>query len=245
MQFYTLSTIGQFHLNYDEDFFIIAELDSYRYVMAVMDGCSMGRESHFAATLLGKILRKVAKELSFQFFVQKTTLGLEPCLRKVMAATFQNVQQLQHSLMLEQEELLSTLLLGIYDQAHQQAEILAIGDGLICCNGLLYEFEQDNRPDYLGYHLHEDFDEWYDLQTQRLSFSKIEDLSLVTDGIFSFKPFNDQAYPKINEVEIIDAFLLNQAGKSQELMLRQQLIQLETHHGLRPSDDLTIVRLIA
>ena len=48
-----------------------------------------------------------------------------------------------------------------------RAEIIVVGDGLVCVDGKEYHFEQEDKPDYLGYHLNEDFNFWFEQQKQR------------------------------------------------------------------------------
>ena len=62
MKFYELSHIGEFHVNHNEDFLVLEEAGSTRKLIAVMDGCSSGTDSYFASTLIGKLLRKIAKK---------------------------------------------------------------------------------------------------------------------------------------------------------------------------------------
>lgn len=45
--------------------------------------------------------------------------------------------------------------------------VLVIGDGLVGIDGELHEFDQDTKPDYVGYHLKEDFEDWYSRQQQK------------------------------------------------------------------------------
>ena len=108
----------------------------------------------------------------------------------------------------------------------------------------MFEFEQGNYPDYLGYHLRENFEEWYATQNQRLSFSKIEDLSIVTDGIFSFQPFDVDEYDMASNREIIDWLLKDSTFEQYPAMLKKKLLYIEKTWGLKPSDDLSIVRLM-
>ena len=74
--------------------------------------------------------------------------------------------------MLDEKELLTTVILLLYDMKTDKGIILSIGDGLISINGKITEFERDNKPDYLAYHLKEDFEEWYANQTQKIFFSQ-------------------------------------------------------------------------
>ena len=139
--------------------------------------------------------------------------------------------------------MLSTLILGIVDKPKKGIELLTIGDGLICCNGNYHDYDQDNKPDYLGYHLDEDFSSWYQNQLQKLSLEEVKDISISTDGIFSFKKFDGKDYDPITEKEIIEYLLVDENWADQEHMLKKKLSKIENHYGMRPSDDLTIIRM--
>ncbi|MGV2481621.1 UNVERIFIED_CONTAM: stage II sporulation protein E (SpoIIE), partial [Salmonella enterica subsp. enterica serovar Weltevreden] len=82
---------------------------------------------------------------------------------------FGELKQLKHQLMLEPEELLTTLIMLLYDQKSNRGIVLTIGDGMVSINGQLTEYDQENKPDYIGFHLSEDFDSWYDAQEQKIS----------------------------------------------------------------------------
>ena len=81
VRFYSSLTIGAFHTNYCEDFLVVAELGSQQQLVAIMDGCSMGTESTFASLLIGKLLRKIAKEFFYQEFVQSEIGDLKAQLK--------------------------------------------------------------------------------------------------------------------------------------------------------------------
>lgn len=244
MHIFKTSTIGTFHTNHNEDAYAITELDPDTVLLAVMDGCSMGTESHFASTLFAKILRKIGKEKSYQAFATGQRKSPIIYLKEVLQQFFVELNQLQHWLHLEREELLSTLILGVFQKSSKRAELITIGDGLICCNGTLHEYEQDNHPDYLGYHLSKPFEEWYADQKQRLSLSAVHDLSLSTDGIFTFQQVDNEWYESISTSEIIHYLLIDQGWTNQELMLHQKQIRLKQQYGILPTDDLTVLRVV-
>ena len=243
MKKYELSVIGAFHTNHNEDASTIIEIGEDRLLIAVMDGYSMGKESHFASTLIAKLLRKIGKEISFRAFVEKTKRKLDEELQEIMKQLFQELMQLKHQLHLEKTELLSTLMIGVLDKGSKDIEFLTVGDGLICYDGKRIEYEQDDKPDYLGYHLGEEFDTWYENQFQRLSLKNVTDWSIATDGIFTFKNFDGQRYEPISETEIVEYFLIDENWMLQETMLKKKLLHIENTYGLQPSDDLTIIRI--
>jgi hypothetical protein len=88
--------------------------------------------------------------------------------------------------------------------------------------------------------LDKEFKSWYDSQKQRISAQNIKDFSIATDGIFTFKKFDTKAYRAPGNV--IDFLLLNTDGHQSTGMLDRKLIEIESEWGLRPADDLAVVR---
>ena len=208
-----------------------------------MDGCSMGKESQFASLLITKLLRKIGKEIRYREFSERRKRSAEECLESIMNALFKELGQIKNQLHLEIEELLSTIVLGILDLTKNEIELIIIGDGLICKDGIIYEYEQDNQPDYLGYHLNEPFKNWYSEQSQKLSLNNIKDISISTDGIFSFRNFDGKEIQQIQEREIIEYLLIDESLSNHENMLFRKITDLENYYGLLPGDDLTIIRI--
>lgn len=232
--------IGEYHTNHCEDFLQVAPIGKNRILCAVMDGCTMATDSYLAATLTGKVLRKIAKEFDYREFITGAAYDLPLLLEKVTCQLFSEWRQLKNFLQLEREEVLNTLLLAVVDADARAGEFFCVGDGLICINNDLFEFEQDNKPDYLGYHLEEDFDSWYLHQKQRLSAVNIHDFSIASDGIFTFKPFDDKSYSSPGHV--INHLLLDATGAHDGQMLDRKLNEIRFDWGLKPTDDLAIIR---
>ncbi|MDO1449982.1 protein phosphatase 2C domain-containing protein [Rhodocytophaga aerolata] len=195
MNIYQLLRIGEHHINHCEDYAIVETIGQGKILCAVMDGCTMGGDSYFAATLVGKLLRKIAIEKSYQSFYDKShNTSVDIDLKYILGKLMAELKDLKNKLLLKDDELLTTLLIAIMDVENNTGKILTIGDGLVCINGQLYEFEQDNKPDYLGYHLAEEFEMWYSKQKQILHIDKIEDISICTDGIFTFSAYDKKKY---------------------------------------------------
>ncbi|MBL7817270.1 MAG: protein phosphatase 2C domain-containing protein [Saprospiraceae bacterium] len=241
---YKISIIGQFHLNHNEDSSVILEIGEDILLCAVMDGCSMGQESHFASTLLKKLLRKIGKEINYKEFIAKNKKTTKGYLKDIIQQLFAELRQIKNLLHLERDEILSTIILAVLDKTKKEIELIAVGDGLICCNLTFTEFEQNNKPDYLGYHLNEAFDNWFESHPQRLSLKDVRNFSMTTDGIFTFRGFDDKKYDKITEKGILEYLLIDEEWANQENMLNKKLIEIEKKYGLKPSDDLTIIRLM-
>ncbi|MBL0742432.1 hypothetical protein [Chryseolinea lacunae] len=96
-------------------------------------------------------------------------------------------------------------------------------------------------PDYLGYHLQEDFEAWFNAQGQKLSLGEINSFSLATDGIFTFQKIDNKVYEAPHN--LIDFLLVDGDGASNLNMLDRKMRQIESTLGLKPTDDLAIIRV--
>jgi len=243
MKFYSTLHIGAFHLNHCEDFLIYEQIGTNESLIAVMDGCTMGNESVFASVLLGKILRNLSKKMFYQEFIAPQEGTIEVKLKEVLKLLISETKAIKNQLGLEKNDLLSTLIIGIIDTNNAKAELLTIGDGLICVDGVLTEYDQGNIPDYLAYHLSEDFDSWYDSIEQRKSISQFRDLSICTDGIFTFKNFENK-YKEKAQSEIINYLLIDREWEEFDNFLDRKVRCLKDNDKHHVTDDLAIVRVL-
>ena len=244
MRKYEYIQIGDFHLNHCDDYVLTAELDNGKVLCAVMDGCTMGTDSYIASGITGKILRKIAKEISYRTFKEKSEVDLILLLKELMSMLFHELRLIKNQLQLERDELLNTLILVLVDFNSNRAESITIGDGLIYCNGESFEYEQNDKPDYLGYHLDEDFENWYSKQEQRLSLNNVKDLSISSDGIFTFKNYLNNNRILKQPHEIVEFLLKDTEGFDNESMLKKKMLIITNEWGLKSTDDLGIIRLI-
>lgn len=120
--------------------------------------------------------------------------------------------------------------------------VLVIGDGLVSIDGELHEFDQDTKPDYVGYHLKEDFEDWYSRQQQKVLFDSAKDISITTDGIFTFASPLQPTVPR--PIDPITFLLTDSSNSENGEMLSSKLRKLARAHGLTPTDDVAIVRII-
>ena len=239
-----LSVRGEYHQEHNEDACVVAEISDTILVLAVMDGCSMGTESHFASVLISKLIKKSTRGLAYKLFMTKEVETTASYLRLICRDVFEGLAHVQRELQLEVVELLSTLVLAVYDTKQRLVQATAIGDGLIAIGSAYTEFEQGDKPDYIGYHLLEDFDAWYTKLEQTLSVRNVSKIALCTDGIFSFKPFDNGIYPSILPDALVSLFLTEQfSSPSTNDSLKRALDTVEEEYGLRPTDDLTIVKV--
>lgn len=242
MNIYSAIQIGEYHTNQCEDHLMIRKIGSDKIICAVMDGCSTALDSHFASVLIGKTLRKAAIEKGYKDLYETPPESIDEELKDIMRSVFREVSLVKKQLMLDEKELLATLIILFYNIKEDKGIILSIGDGVICINGKITEYDRDNKPDYLAYHLHEDFDDWYSRQQQKVLFENQKDVSIATDGILTFtqvKKANTE-----NEIDFIQYLMTDFTYHETEEMLNRKLKHLEQHYGVKPTDDLAMIRII-
>ena len=243
MNIYSALRIGDYHINHCEDFLITKKMGSDKILCAVMDGCSTAMESQFASALFGKVLRKICIEKGYkELYDVHQSSDVEEYLKAVLKELFEEITAIKNHLMLDEKELLTTVIILIYDTKKDVGIIVSIGDGLVSVNGKATTFERDNKPDYLAYHLKEKFEDWYSNQTQKILFSKLEDVSIATDGVLSFIPFKKTDYGE--QIIPADYLLHDKSQLDSEEMLSLKLKKLEHHYGMKPADDLAMIRII-
>ncbi|MCC7454370.1 MAG: protein phosphatase 2C domain-containing protein, partial [Crocinitomix sp.] len=189
MKIYSALRIGEYHVNHCEDYLFVGDIGEDKILCAVMDGCTMGIDSYFVSTLVGKLLRKISIEKGYEELYQADVIpnNLEKLLKSILKELFIELIITKNQLLLERNEMLTTLIILLADKRSKKGLVLVIGDGLVNINGKITEYDQDNKPDYLGFHLTEDFETWYTNQSQKLFIENLQDISISTDGIFMFK----------------------------------------------------------
>lgn len=242
MKVFQTLCMGQHHSLHCEDYLLCAKIGTQRQLFAVMDGCTMGRDSYFAATLCAKVLKKIALERGYLEFKAGTQLDLKLELKFILQRLFQELKSIKNQLLLDQYDLLNTLILLLWDEIQAAGAIIVIGDGAVYQDGQLHVFDQKNQPDYLGYHLEEDFESWFAQQKQQVFIDSFQNLSICSDGILSFVPFDGETY--LNTPDPIHFLLEDTQYAEKENMLEKKVRILEKEYGLKPMDDLAIIRLV-
>ncbi len=233
---------GLNHANYCEDFILHETLGDKYDLFGVFDGCSSGIDSHFASSFIAKIIRS-------EFYKLDTGqgLGLEEFVKKLLLKVVFTLKEQKQSLNLDRDELLSTIILFLYDKKSDSGIIVSIGDGVVSINGKHSLIDEDNIPDYLAYHLDKinseaEFKMWYMVHTRQYFVDNLTDVSISTDGATSFvKTAKHDNEETINPLDYLftDKFLINNKA-----MLGRKCNLLERKHHLVNADDLGIIRLV-
>jgi len=245
MKLFALNKTGKLHETHTEDHLIIEQLAGNWVIASVMDGCSSGMESYFASTLYGKIIRKTCKKLPYLEKLN-TDLSMDKITgstigRFILNQVFDDLYKTQKLLNTRIEEMLSTLILLIYNSKSKDAWINMSGDGIIVVNQTVNEIDQNNIPDYMAYHQNISFDKWLDNFSQTLEYNNCRDLSISTDGVSKFRTTTEKRQQNIDPVHYL---LVDTSSMEAENMLEEKYILLTRDHGLYPYDDLGIIRIV-
>jgi serine/threonine protein phosphatase PrpC len=245
MKIYTALKKGEYHLTNCEDYIFTGFIGDDKILCAVMDGCTMGTDSYFASTLAGKLLRKIVKNIGYKELYDKRLLfpNNEDYIKYILRELLTELKQVKNQLMLERNELLTTLILLLVNQQENSGVALVIGDELVSVNGIVTEFDHDNKPDYIGYHFSDDFEDWYAKLNQKIQINNVEDVSISTDGIMTFTAFT--ATTNEDDIDPVDFLSHGSAENEDEDFLERKLKRLEHVYGLKPTDDVAIIRIIS
>jgi hypothetical protein len=237
----TLLRRGSEHKDFCEDNYLTMEKDNQIFMIA-FDGCSSGKESHFASALFSKLFRKLINET---YLIS----DLEALSKALFRRFYNELTVLKGNLDLGIEEILSTILFSVYNIKNKELFLVISGDGAYCINENITKIEAEhNAPDYISYYLSSSFDIFWSSLKKEI-FTDVKDFSLISDGIFSFQMNNKGLNRPVTDKEqdvIKDSLLVDKYLKSNTAMLARKINILKGKftEELSHYDDLTIVRLI-
>jgi len=242
MQVHQLLKRGENHKDFCEDFLIAFDLSERYSIYGVFDGCSSGMESHFASALMAKVFRA-----ELQYLEPDTYDNTKEALSRALLHGIESIASIRDNLLLETEELLSTIILFLVDRIEMSGDIIAIGDGYISINGENHKIDQNNEPDYLAYYLdqintYEDFEKWMLSHAIQYHVSKVDDITISTDGILSFQKLKNGDFEH-NAPYPLDYLIRDEYLFENKAMLSRKCNILRTKYGFAHLDDLGIIRI--
>lgn len=244
MKIFSLIKRSTNHPNFTEDFLFSFKLTDEISVYAVMDGCSSAKDSHFASALYSKSFEKSCKMLpQMKEIIEDFDIeGMEPeaIAEFVLNQLYDDLRKLKRLLFLKTEELLSTLVLLVYNSKTNIASIHVSGDGLFAINGEVTEIDQFNVPNFLAYHLNKKFEIILENEIQKWNFNEVSDVTISTDGIDKFRK-NIKSESEVKKLR--EHFLAAKPKKSKEDYLESQY-KYFTKKGFVPYDDIGIIRIV-
>lgn len=241
MRIESLLKRGTSHPNFCEDAMFQTSISDKWYVGAVLDGCSSAKDSYFASALFVKLIAKACKtipyiskiqpEFTIESFTPKT-LG-----EFILNQTFEGLKKEHNHLLLDDIELLSTLLLAVVHRTERSAWVNVSGDGFLAINNELIEIDQKNVPDYMAYHLELSFDDWFQSHTQSYEIDNFERLHITTDGILKFIDEQGSVKKSRNTAHNLLSIRTNA-----EQSLDHAYKSITEEQGLVPYDDIAVIR---
>ena len=245
MKIFQLNKTGKPHDTHTEDYVLVENISHDWIIAAVFDGCSSGEESFFASALYGKLIRKSCKllpqlgKIRPEFNLQE--IDASYIGKFILNQLFDDLKKAHHLLGTELTDILSTIILLVYNRSSRSAWVNISGDGFIIHNKEIKEIDQNNIPDYMAYHLDIEFDQWINAFSKSFSFENQSDISISTDGISKFYSITEKRQRSIDPVQYL---LIDTTWKDSDDMLEKKFKVLREEHGLLPYDDLGIVRII-
>lgn len=231
------------HPNWCEDNYYVYNHKDF-ILGAVFDGCSGGKDSFWASKTMALIFDKVQKQYkNIEAF--KDTNAFEFNCIDFLTNVANNLNIVKENLNLTEFDLLATIVFFIYNKDTKQLYVKFVGDGAffyITDEKYLYEVvnDENNMPLYLGYYCHLHQENLYKFLSSRATHivNNVEDFSICSDGIYSFKNIFVDKEPEKNPISflIVDEFLQHlSAGLSRKF-------NILTKEGWIIEDDLTIIR---
>lgn len=247
MKIHSVIKKGEDHPVFCEDFLSMGDTGRY-FIGGVFDGCSGGNESHFASSLFGKIFRQIITDRAF------SGNSMEEMGKTFMVSFVKKLFEVKISISLEDNDMLATFMLIIYDKVHGEALTMTVGDGVIHCDGETTIIENErfkethpkqykDMPDYIAYDLIElglnknRFSEWYDSHVIVKKFEDPQDISISTDGVLTFKTPQE-------EVNILEFLFEDDKWMNNKIMLAKKVNVLRMKYKSVHRDDVSIIRLI-
>ena len=211
-------------------------------VGAVLDGCSTGINSHFASTLV-----KYSLENS-KDYIRYTTCPAESAFDFLTQQVKKSMVAVAGYLGLTDMNLLSTIVFFHYDTYTKELVVKFFGDGVVYVNGERNEHSEDNAPQYLAYHMDDNYDDFeaYLLSRKTLNFNNVVEFKICSDGIDSLVNIKNMKVPSVAGKEYL---LYGDDFKTQKTGLAKRFKLLTSHNNELPEghswwvikDDLTVI----
>lgn len=237
----TITKRSQYHPNWAEDNSYTFQNDEIVFG-AVFDGCSGGKDSYWASKTLSLIFEKVQNQYNnFDAFKEAFEYNCIDFITNVAM----NLNSIKMYLGLTDLDVLATIVFFIYNKKTKTLYVKFVGDGAFFYTNTNGEFceivnDEDNMPLYLGYYCDLPQENLYNFLASRATYTieEVEDFSICSDGIFSFRFIGIDREPEKNPVLFLtqDPFLQHlSAGLSRKFNILSK-------DGWIIEDDLTIIR---
>jgi hypothetical protein len=237
----TILKRGNIHPEHCEDAVFANQLNNDWLIGAVMDGCSSGKDSYFASALFSKLIAKACKTLPYlskiQPGLQLTEMTPQHLGEFILSQVFYDVKKTNQKFLIDEIELLTTLIIAVVNIPSKKAWLNISGDGFFAFNDQITEIDQNNRPDYMTYHLDLPFEKWLGNHTKSYEFSNLNNLTIASDGVNKLMDYKGN---RKNTEDNIEKLLAINSNANQPLSKIYD--ELTSKKKLIPYDDIGIVR---
>ncbi len=243
----TLLRKGFDHRIFCEDYLYSFENDNW-IIAATFDGCSDGIDSHFASSLAGKCLKMILGKPD-AVIEPSSIYNFDSCfhLYETIIKNFLiKFEEMRTILQLSGKEMLTTVILMVYNKKTDQGHIIAMGDGIVSINGELHVIDQNNEPEYPIVYAGavtkdaNSFNKFIGTHKNQWFFTGLEDIVLSTDGLLQLK---NKKNPELKADVAADFFINNNEMKDLDVMLGRKYNILKLQ-GWENHDDLGIIRIM-
>lgn len=230
---------GESHQNHCEDSLLYIEDERFIHA-AVFDGCSTGRDSHFASALFSKFLRKC---IHHSFFIDDFTseITMDQMLKfhsALIDLFFIQLKSIRKIIGLDIDELLSTMIHLVVDKKDNILSIKISGDGCVFIDDERICIESENNaPDYMAYQLNEENPDPKIINIIRNHSDQIGRLIISTDGLTSFNLKDGDTQESLEERLFNDRLIKSEAMFDRKCNMEKNI------NGITHSDDLSIIML--
>ena len=238
----TIKRIGKHHDNYCEDAVGHYTVGDSLTLLSVSDGCSMGNQSHFAAELIQKILKGIAGEEHSREFSEGRRLSPNQIIDRVTEQLFTRLQRVYQLTGSDKYDYLSTVVLACVDVRTQAYSYLVVGDGVVAIDDDITIIDQNNQPDYIGYHLTKKATDWLQTLARRKDGKLERSLAIATDGVLTLSDNYDHPLNDTDLEKAITRLLCDFNGRT-EKELQNKLDHLYQKRRVSTTDDVAIARL--
>lgn len=230
---HTLNRRADEHRDFCEDAYHWVEKGDW-VIAGVFDGCSDGKRSHFASQLHAYIFRK-SVEWAWAWWLESnaTTIDAETFATGLIISLENQLSLATHSLVLDEQEILSTVVLAIYNKKTKDLLVRFAGDGVVKVNDDIIRVDSGptNMPKYLAYGINSTKEP----ELISYNFYNVTSFSICTDGIDQIRS------PQRSVEEIVHYLLTNRDMFSSQKMLDRK-INILHREGAQLKDDVTIIR---
>lgn len=241
---------GSDHPEFCQDFYAIAETPNFLYC-CIFDGCSGGKDSHFASTLFGKAFNDVVKNL--YDVLNEEGKPIEQNAKFLVYMMSRKVSEAKQVLHLDIIELLSTVVLCTINKNTRECLITAFGDGYFYVDGTEVSIKNtrfinkengENMPDYIAYDLKNienfgDFELWFNSKSEIHKFENVSNIVIASDGICTFKKYRESDFL----VNPIDFLVKDESLMETKNMLERKCNILKNKFNMIHTDDLSLIRI--